>query len=369
MNIPNTVTSIGEWAFRICRNLTSIELPNSITNIENPEHQFDGCDKLTTIYGTAGSYAETFAKKYGYQFISNTSTQKFDIQDGTLVKYTGTAKNVVIPEGVTKIGAHAFENCTQVRTVHIPDGVTAIEDYAFSGCNNLTTINIPNSVVKLGEFAFYLCFDLNNLSIPESVTEIGMYTFTYCESLTDIIIPSQITMLKEGVFAFCRNLVNVNLPEIVEQIDNGAFRYCTSLTDITIPKQVTVIHQDAFDECRNLQTIYGYGGSCAELFAGSIGYLFVDLNQPFTDVISREWFYDAVVFAYQRGIMTGMDETTFGPSVSMARDHIVTMLYRLEGEPEVAYEPVFPDVPENDFYTDAVMWGNQVGIATGYENG
>ena len=179
VNIPNTVTSIGEWAFRSCRNLTSIEFPNSITNIENPEHQFDGCDKLTTIYGTAGSYAETFAKKYGYQFISNTSTQKFDIQDGTLVKYTGTAKNVVIPDGVTKIGAHAFENCTQVRTVHIPDGVTAIEDYAFSGCNNLTTINIPNSVIKLGEFAFYLCFDLNNLSIPESVTDIGMYTFSY----------------------------------------------------------------------------------------------------------------------------------------------------------------------------------------------
>ena len=90
---------------------------------------------------------------------------------------------------------------------------------------------------------------------------------------------------------------------------------------------------------------------------------------PYYDVSYSDWFFNAARFNYDRGIITGMNETTFGPSVSMTRDHIVTMLYRMDGKPSVSYSPIYPDVPAGDFYTDAVMWGHQTGVATGYDNG
>ena len=98
------------------------------------------------------------------------------------------------------------------------------------------------------------------------------------------------------------------------------------------------------------------------------GINFVSIDLPYADVSPYDWCYDAVRFTYDRGIMTGFNETTFGPNESMARDHLVTILYRLEGEPAISYEPIFSDVPDNAYFTNAVLWAKQVGITTGYQD-
>lgn len=88
----------------------------------------------------------------------------------------------------------------------------------------------------------------------------------------------------------------------------------------------------------------------------------------FTDVSSSSWFYDAVGTVFYASIMGGMNATTFGPAVTLSRAQFATMLYRMEGEPIVAFTNKFPDVKDGQFYSNAVIWASNKGIVTGYQN-
>ena len=135
----------------------------------------------------------------------------FQIEDGVLVKYTGTDADVVIPEGVTSIG-----------------------DNSFSGCESLVSINIPKGVTSIGDGAFDDCKSLVNINIPEGVTSIGSYAFRDCESLVNINLPEGVTFIDSSVFKRCKSLVNINIPEGVTSIGRDAFEGCESLKKIFI---------------------------------------------------------------------------------------------------------------------------------------
>ena len=87
---------------------------------------------------------------------------------------------------------------------------------------------------------------------------------------------------------------------------------------------------------------------------------------PFTDVKASDWYAGAVEYVYANGLMRGTGDTTFGPDLPTTRAQLVTILYRLEGEPEVAGESPFADVPENWWYGKAVVWATSQGIVSGY---
>ncbi|MBQ7793561.1 MAG: leucine-rich repeat domain-containing protein, partial [Clostridia bacterium] len=116
--IPNGVTSIGDYAFYGCSNLTSITLPNSVTSIGR--YAFSGCRRLTII---------------------------------------------TLPDSVTSIGVYAFRYCSSLASITIPDSVTSIGDYAFYGCSSLASITIPNSVTSIGNLAFSGCSSLNDIKV------------------------------------------------------------------------------------------------------------------------------------------------------------------------------------------------------------
>lgn len=95
-----------------------------------------------------------------------------------------------------------------------------------------------------------------------------------------------------------------------------------------------------------------------------------DIELPFTDVAEGTWYYEYVEGVYKNGFMTGKDETTFAPGDILNRAEFATILYRIEGEPEVeSAEGVFPDVAAGEWYSDAVAWANQNGIIKGYDDG
>lgn len=97
-----------------------------------------------------------------------------------------------------------------------------------------------------------------------------------------------------------------------------------------------------------------------------------DLGEtPFTDVPQGAWFYDPVVYVYKNWIMTGLEETVFGPAEALSRAQFAVILYRMEGEPSVegVTAKEFPDVPDGIWYSDAVAWANSCGIITGYTEG
>ena len=136
-----------------CRSLTSLVIPDSVTNIG--DYAFWGCSDLADI---------------------------------------------VIPDGVTSIGDYAFEGCESLRSVVIPDGVTSIGDYVFSGCRSLTDIVIPNSVTSIRDGAFFCCSDLADIVIPDGITSIGDRAFMGCSSLSSLVIPGGVTSIGESVF-------------------------------------------------------------------------------------------------------------------------------------------------------------------------
>ncbi len=104
---------------------------------------------------------------------------------------------------------------------------------------------------------------------------------------------------------------------------------------------------------------------------GSIETIPVEIKRvPFADVNTGDWYAESAAFVNERGIMTGMSETEFGPSVRLSRAQFATILYRMKGEPEVTYDgAAFPDVADGQFYTKAAMWAKNSGVISGYEDG
>ena len=85
--------------------------------------------------------------------------------------------------------------------------------------------------------------------------------------------------------------------------------------------------------------------------------------------VNGGWFYEYVKYVYDHGIMTGLNETKFGPTAILSRGQFATILYRMAGQPEVSYSNVFPDVPQGAFFTSPVLWAYQNGVIMGYNSG
>ncbi|NLC18330.1 MAG: leucine-rich repeat domain-containing protein [Clostridiales bacterium] len=166
--------------------------------------------------------------------------------DGVLEEYTGSSKNVTIPDGVTVIGAYAFAENDSITQVVIPATVKRIEDYAFLNCDSLKKIIIPDSVTEIGDGAFMWCADLEEIVLPKGLTRIGREAFRQCSSLESIIIPDGVTKLEDQVLMFCFNLKSVIIPDTVTEIGQEAFWLCQSLEKIVIPNSVVRIGNRAF---------------------------------------------------------------------------------------------------------------------------
>lgn len=89
---------------------------------------------------------------------------------------------------------------------------------------------------------------------------------------------------------------------------------------------------------------------------------------PFVDVSKTEWFYNSVAYVYHNKLMTGLNNITFGSNQPLARAQFAVILHRMNGEPKVSYTQKFPDVPAGQWFTDAVLWANYIGVVNGYEN-
>ena len=179
----------------------------------------------------------------------------FVIENGVLKKYVGPGGDVVIPEGVKKIGSRAFENCRNLKSVIIPDGVTSIGISAFFLCSGLKSITVPGSVTSIGYRAFDGCSSLKRAAIPEGVTSIGYNTFCGCRSLTSITIPGSVTSIGNNAFDWCKSLTGVTIPGSVKIIEEEAFANCTGLKDVCIMEGVTSIGPGAFHNCIGLKSL------------------------------------------------------------------------------------------------------------------
>jgi hypothetical protein len=94
--------------------------------------------------------------------------------------------SIKVPDGMTSIGASAFQSCTSLASIDIPDSVTSIGNSAFSSCTSLASIDLPDNLTSIGDIAFYSCTSLASIDIPDSVTNIGGGAFQNCSRLASI---------------------------------------------------------------------------------------------------------------------------------------------------------------------------------------
>lgn len=316
--IPDSVTSIGDYAFAGSKTLTQITIPDTVTSIGNLA--FADCTALTqiTIPDTVTSI--------GYSAFSGCTS----------------LTQVTIPDSVTSLEDSAFANCTALTQITIPDSVTSIGYSAFEGCTSLTQVIIPDSVTSIGDYAFIDCYGtsfvihfdfyddvmsgrigidpydytssgvipvqyvydektdalfysihngevaitgctpdvsgemiipseiegypvtqivhfegsrLTSIVVPEGVSRFGHYAFVECRALESISLPDSLTWWEDGVFTGCSSLKEIVIPAGVSNIPMRAFSNCHALSSITIPENIISI-DTGFYGCTSLKFLY-----------------------------------------------------------------------------------------------------------------
>jgi len=172
----------------------------------------------------------------------------------TRANFTFIITNLIIDDGITHIGARAFE-ISNLRSLKIPNSVTSIGRGAFINCTRLTSITLPNGIISIEPYTFGNCRSLTSVVIPDRVTSIGKSAFAYCENLVSINIPDGISSITDETFYYCINLASVKIPNNVTSIGKSAFGGCERLDSITIPDNVTSIGDFAFSGCSNLVSV------------------------------------------------------------------------------------------------------------------
>ncbi len=310
------VIEIGYMAFKDCRKLKSVTMPDSILIIA--EFAFDGCINLTDVnmgkelvtiescafYGCISLTNITLPER-----VSNTKEDSFLGCPIITASFPATAMNS-IPKallteatitGYYRISESAFEDCVTLKSLTIENRVPEIDSYAFRNCISLESVTIFDSKIRVNRnaftncpiktaiipasainavavksltdvtitsgseipaYGFRDCTSLKNVILPNSITTISNYAFQNCSSLKGVILPNNVTTVGLGSFQGCSSLISIFIPTSVTTIGGAVFRYCTSLISITIPSSVTTIEPYAFQNCSNLTKI---------IFNGTVG--------------------------------------------------------------------------------------------------
>ena len=292
--IPDSIQTLGEYAFEYCEGLTEIILPEGIENLELGV--FFSCESLAkitipislkTIAADTFQYCNKSTEIYitdikAWCGISGLGQLMGNATDGVKLYLNGSLiTDLEIPDGVTQIADRAFFACTSLTSISIPDSVTHFGDYVFYDCVNLqyelqdglkylgnknnpyiyllgaestgiTRASVHEDCKFIGSGAFESCTLLTNVQMPDGVLSICSSAFYGCASLEEITIPTNVTRLGSYAFYGCSTLEMIEIPDGITFVAYSLFEGCSGLTTVKLPSTITEIESDAFEGCTNL---------------------------------------------------------------------------------------------------------------------
>ena len=363
ITIPSSITSLGDACFHLCSGLTSITIPSSVTSLGSS--CFSGCSGLTSI-----------------TIPSTVTSLKSSCFSGC-----NSLTSITIPSTVTSLGSGCFEYCSGLTSITIPSTVTSLGDKCFSGCSGLTSITIPSSVTSLDDECFFGCSGLTSITIPSTVTSLGTYCFSGCEGLTSITIPSSVTSLGNFCFSGCSGLTSVTIPSSVPSLGDACFEGCSSLTSVTIPSSVTSLGDACFSDCSSLTSItipssvtslgnWCFNG-CSALktvcFKGKVPEMYSSETLPSTSVINVPAEYlqdykDAFGTDYHYIYAWNPDESGDGdkPVTPCATPSVSYESGKLKFACETAGAKYHYTIADTDITSDALNENGEVSLSAAY---
>ena len=333
-----TVTQSMYGAFNDLPYITEVVIPSTFTSFAAADaiNPFCGCPNLQNIRVAAGNPVFRFADGILYG--------KYDHGEWVEGALPALQGRVIIP-AVESIRMGAFQGCTQVTDVVLPDGLDYIGWLAFNELSNLRTIYIPASCTWIGMNAFDGCWGLTDVYYGGTQAQ--------WNRLLEEMDSGNDPLLNATVHFRCgaAGFVDVGTDDFfctaVEwAVDNG-------VTNGTTPKTF-----DPNTPCTRAQMITFLWRSQGSPKPKTASTAFRDLDR-------NGYYYNAVLWAVERGITNGTSAAAFSPDATVTRAQTVTFLWRLEGSPSASGRTPFTDVPAGQYYTTAVVWAVKNGITNG----
>ncbi len=399
VSISEGVTYISTYAFVYCSELSTVTIPNSVSRIGCSA--FSGCKKLSTVIvgkGLTGISEDAFYRcnsLTGVYFKGDAPSLSFNVfttndeETGGRITIPGlTLYYVEGKAGWTTPTWNGYPTATWVpEESDTPDEPENPEEppveiiatgscgddliYTFSSDglltitgtgdmypyfsfseyfeNRITKLKLDNRMTSICEQAFLGCTELDEVKLPAALTSIGDSAFSACEKLTEITVPAGVNYIGKSAFYMCSNLKAVYFCGDAPELGDNVFKTFKYASNVNIPGLT-------------LYYIEGKNGWTSPEWNGYPTATWIPIT--FSDVKESDWYYDAVKYVVNNGLMNGMGNNEFQPNAPMTRAMLVTVLWRYVGEP-MEGENIFADVPEGTWYTDAVAWAAENGIVNG----
>jgi len=397
--IPESVTSIGDYAFYGCRGLTSIQLPDGLTTISQYAFFESGLlsIEIPQSVDSVGVGAFNSCPWYDEQpdgpvylgsVVICKNPSNLDENAEIVIKegvkrisddafMSCTAKSIILPNSLEIIGGDAFSGAL-LDSIRIPDNVHTIGAMAFA-LSKLKKVTLPKSLREAGSSIFMQCENLVSAIIPDGIIAIPDYLFIECTSLTSITLPNSVKIINENAFSGCENLKSITLGNSIERIGELSFAHCKNLESVTLPNSVACIGKYAFANCEELDSInipnsvasieYGAFSSCRDLksicfsedanissnltsigdnaFSFCESLLSISLPKSVTSVGNEAfWNCDSL----QSVTIVG-DKIDFGSAVFKGCTNIKEFTY-MSSSPWVSYSDFFPE----SIYETAILY-------------